>query len=236
MAPGVRAPDGTVGAKLRLEPAHTFAAVAHRRRPAAAGAGLPERGPRFIPGRAAPQGGPTEAAVVDSSAPSASAARPPARAAQRGPHSLALPRHLTTSTALARNDLHVERALAGSGPVAQFHRSRPPGGGRLRAPRRRARPLGLGGAVRVLRGRPAAHGGRRPRRRATRAAAVVAQRPGTGPGLHRRLRGARLRRASRPRLAGRRSPWPRGSVARAAHAPAVHGRHGDDRPWPGTTP
>src|SRR5438874_8414068 len=122
MAPGVRAPDGTVGAKLRLEPAHAFAAVAHRLRPAPAGAGLPKRSPRFIPGRAAPQGGPPEAAVADSSAPSGSASRPPARAAQRGPHSLALPRQLTTSTALARDDLHVERALAGAGSAAQFHR------------------------------------------------------------------------------------------------------------------
>src|SRR2546426_9233958 len=93
MAPGVRAPDGTVGAKLRLEAAHAFAAVAHRRRRATGGAGWPERGPRFIPGRAATQGGPAEAAVADSSAPSGSAFRPPARAAQRGPHSLALPRH-----------------------------------------------------------------------------------------------------------------------------------------------
>src|SRR6266513_665524 len=153
MAPGVRAPDGTVGAKLRLEPAHALAAVAHRRCPVTASTGLLERGPRFIPGRAATQGGPAEAAVVDGSAPSAPAARPPARAAQRRPHSLALPRSLTTRTALARDDLHVERALAGSGPEAQFHRSRPPSGGRLRAPRQRARPLGLGGAVRVLRGR-----------------------------------------------------------------------------------
>src|SRR5438552_19161676 len=124
MAPGVRAPDGTVGAKLLLEPAQAFAAVAHRRRPATAGAGLPERSPRFIPGRAAQQGGPAEAAVVDGSAPSGSATRPTAWAAQRGPHSLALPRRLTSSTALARDDLHVERALAGSGPAAQFHRDR----------------------------------------------------------------------------------------------------------------
>src|SRR3989454_7198308 len=98
MAPGVRSPDGTVGAKLRLEAAHAFAAVAHRRRRATAGAGWPERGPRFIPGRAATQGGPAQAAVADSSAPSGSAFRPPARAAQRGPPSLALPRHLTTRT------------------------------------------------------------------------------------------------------------------------------------------
>src|SRR5438046_10242039 len=124
MAPGVRAPDGTVGAKLRLEPAHAFAAVAHRRRPATAGAGGPERGPRFIPGRAATQGGPAEAAVADSSAPSGSASRPHAGAAQRGPHCLALPRHLITSTALARDDLHVELALAASGPGAPVHRSR----------------------------------------------------------------------------------------------------------------
>src|SRR5205823_970003 len=115
MALGVRAPDGTVGAKLLLEPAHAFAAVAHRRRPATAGAGLPERSPRFIPGRTAQQGGPAEAAAVDCSAPSGSAARPTAWAAQRGPDSLALPRRLTTSTALVRDELHVERALAGSG-------------------------------------------------------------------------------------------------------------------------
>src|SRR5438874_7213372 len=138
MALGVRAPDGTVGAELLLEPAHAFAAVAHRRRPATAGAGLPERSPRFIPGRAAQQGGPAEAAVVDSSAASGSAARPTAWAAQRGTHSLALPRRLTTRTALGRDDFHVERALAGSGPAARFHRNRPPSGGRLRAPRRRA--------------------------------------------------------------------------------------------------
>src|SRR6266480_591761 len=109
MVSGVRAADGTVGLKLRLEPTHAFAAVAHRRRPATAGAGWPERSPRFIPGRAATQGGPAEAAVVDSSAPSAPASRPPARAAQRGPHSVALPRRFTTGTALARDDLHVER-------------------------------------------------------------------------------------------------------------------------------
>src|SRR2546422_4860380 len=122
MAPGVRAPDGTVGAKLRLEAAHAFAAVAHRRRRATAGAGWPERGPRFIPGRAATQGGPAEAAVADSSAPSGSALRPPARAAQRGPHSLALPRHLTTSTPLAPDRPPVERALAGSRPAGPFPR------------------------------------------------------------------------------------------------------------------
>src|SRR2546429_6576852 len=106
MAPGVRAPHGTVGAELLLEPAHAFAAVAHRRRPATAGAGLPERSPRFIPGRAAQQGGPAEAALVDRSAPSGSAARPTAWAAQRGPDSLALPRRLTTSTALVRSEEH----------------------------------------------------------------------------------------------------------------------------------
>src|SRR2546423_12704018 len=77
MAPGVRAPDGTVGAELRLEPAHALAAVAHRRRPATAGAGWSERGPRFIPGRAATQGGPAEAAVFCGRGPSWSAARPP---------------------------------------------------------------------------------------------------------------------------------------------------------------
>src|SRR5437773_2096753 len=236
MVLGVRAPDGTVGAELRLEPACAFAAVAHRRRPATAGAGWPERGPRFIPGRAATRGGPAKAAVVDGGAPSGSASRPPARAAQRGPHSLALPRRFTTSTALVRDDLHVERALAGSGPAAQFHRSRPPSGGRLRAPRQRARPLGLGGTVRVPWGRPAAHGGRRPRRRAIRAPSVVARRPGVGPGLHRRIRGSRPWRVLRPRLAGRRRPWPHGSVARTAHAPAVHGCHGDDRPGLETTP
>src|SRR5437899_8817476 len=57
-----------------------------------------------------------------------------------------------------------------------------------------------------------------------------------GPGLHRRLRGSRPWRVSRPRLAGRRRPWPHGSVARGAHAPAVHGCHGDDRPGLETTP
>src|SRR5437660_4350146 len=72
MAPGVRAPDGTLGAELLLEPAHAFVAVAHRRCPATAGAGLPERRPRFIPGRAARQGRPAEAAVVDGGAPSRS--------------------------------------------------------------------------------------------------------------------------------------------------------------------
>src|SRR5437762_1762332 len=57
-----------------------------------------------------------------------------------------------------------------------------------------------------------------------------------GPGLHRRLRGSRPWRVSPPRLAGRRRPWPHGSVARAAHAPAVHGCHGDDRSGLETTP
>src|SRR5438128_1124506 len=127
MAPGVRAPDGTVGAELRLEPAHAFAAVAHRRRPATAGAGLLERSPRFIPGRAATQGSPAEAAVV-------------------------------------------------------------------------------------------------------------ARHPGMGPDPHRRLRGSRPRRVLRPRLAGRRRPWPYSSAARAAHASTVHGCHGDDHAGPETTP
>src|SRR5205814_7190320 len=107
----------------RLEPTHPCAAVACRRRPATAGAGWPERRPRFIPGLAAQKSGPAEAAVVDGSAPSGSASRPPARAAQRGPHSLALPRRFTTSTALARDDLHVERALASAGGRA--HRVTP---------------------------------------------------------------------------------------------------------------
>ncbi|TLZ12321.1 MAG: ABC transporter ATP-binding protein [Gammaproteobacteria bacterium] len=57
-----------------------------------------------------------------------------------------------------------------------------------------------------------------------------------GPGLYRRLRGSRPWRVSPPRLAGRRRPWPHGSVARAAHAPAVHGCHGDDRSGLETTP
>src|SRR2546430_67754 len=204
MAPGVRDPDRTVGLRLFLEPAHASVAVAHRRRPDAADTGLPERGPRFIPGRAAPQGGPAEAAVVDGSAPSAPAPPTPARAAQRGSHSLALPRHLTTSAALARDDLYVERAVARPGPTAQLIRSHPPGGGLLCAPRRRARPLGLGGAVWVLRGRSSAFRGRRPQRRTIGAAAAVARRPGVGPGPHRRLRVARPWRASRPRLASRR--------------------------------
>src|SRR5256885_15325265 len=116
MAPGVRAPHGTVGAKLLLEPAHAFAAVAHRRRPATAGAGLPERSPRFIPGRAAQQGGPAEAAVVYSSAPSGSAARPAAGGGPRGADSPGLPRAPTTSTAVGPDALPVERALAASRP------------------------------------------------------------------------------------------------------------------------
>src|SRR2546429_9140109 len=91
MAPGVRAPDGTVGAELRLEPAHALAAVAHRRRPATAGAGWSERGPRFIPGRAATQGGPAEAAGVWWGGPSCFAAPPPARGGPKGALSPPLP-------------------------------------------------------------------------------------------------------------------------------------------------
>src|SRR2546430_15034906 len=98
MAPGVRAPDGTVGAELRLEPAHALAAVAHRRRPATAGAGWSERGPRFIPGRAATQGGPAEAAVGGGGAPSCSAAPPPAPAAPKRPPSPAPPRRPPSSS------------------------------------------------------------------------------------------------------------------------------------------
>src|SRR5437762_215096 len=41
------------------------------------------------------------------------------------------------------------------------------------------------------------------------------------PDPHRRLRGSRPWRVSRPRLAGRRSPWPRRPAARATHSPAV---------------
>src|SRR5256884_9638395 len=119
MAPGVRAPDGTVGAELLLEPAHAFAAVAHRRRPATAGAGLPERSPRFIPGRAAQQGGPAEAAVADSSAASGSAARPTAWGAPKRPPSPALPRRLPNKTPLGRGRFHVGRGPGASGPAAQ---------------------------------------------------------------------------------------------------------------------
>src|SRR5947209_11743247 len=57
-----------------------------------------------------------------------------------------------------------------------------------------------------------------------------------GPGLHRRLRGSRPWRVAPPRLAGRRRPWPHGPLTRAAHAPAVHGCHGDDRSGLETTP
>src|SRR2546430_17732308 len=109
MAPGVRAPDGTVGAELRLEPAHALAAVAHRRRPATAGAGWSERGPRFIPGRAATQGGPAEAAVVDGGAPSWSAPPPPSRAGPKRAPSPAPPRRPTNSAAPGPVHLPPER-------------------------------------------------------------------------------------------------------------------------------
>src|SRR2546426_6677218 len=98
-----RDPDGTGRVERRLEPAQALAAAARERRPAAAGAGLPERVPRLVPRRAAQRGGEARTADGDGSAPSAPAARPPKGAAQRGPHTLARPRHATTGAALAQD-------------------------------------------------------------------------------------------------------------------------------------
>ena len=91
-----------------LEPAEARPPVVARRRAAAHRSSLSERGPRCIPERAGPRRGRADAAAVDGGAPSAPAARPPARAARRGPHALAPPRHAATGTALARDDLDLE--------------------------------------------------------------------------------------------------------------------------------
>src|SRR5207237_5533544 len=77
---------------------------------------------------------------------------------------------------------------------------------------------------------------RGPRRRPSRAVAVLARRPGTGSVPHPWLHDTRPWSASRPRLAGRRSPRPCCPAAHAAHARTVHGGYGDDRPGPETTP
>src|SRR5439155_17940682 len=74
MVSGDRDPDGTVDGGPGLEPAHVPATATRRRRPAAAGAGLPQRGPCVVQRCAAPQFGPAEAAVAHSSAPPAPAA------------------------------------------------------------------------------------------------------------------------------------------------------------------
>src|SRR5436309_4243800 len=217
-----------------LEPAEARRPVVAGRHAAAHRSRLSERVPRFIP--PSPRRGRADAAAVDGGAPSAPAARPPARAARRGPHALAPTWRAATGTALARDDVGLERALAGSGGAAQIDRSHPPGAGRLRPARQRARPLGPGDAGRVFRGRPAAHDGGRARQRASaRPAPLVARRPAARTRPRARLLVGRPRSGVRPCLAGRRGSRPRRPAPRPAHTPAVHGLHGNDHRGPETT-
>src|SRR2546425_216431 len=133
MVSGDRDPDGTVDVEPGLEPAHVPATAAHRRRPAAAGAGLPQRGPCVVQRRAAPQCGSAEAARAHSSAPPAPAAGAPAWPAAVRPGALAAG-VAGARGAVAEDGRPLERALAGSRPETPAARSGPQG--RRRRPHR----------------------------------------------------------------------------------------------------
>src|SRR5919106_4111776 len=113
MVSGDRGPDGTVDLEPRLEPAQVPAPAARRRRPAAALAGLAQRGACLVQRGAASPGGPDEAARADRGALPAPAAGAPARPAAIRPGALATG-VAGAGGAMAADLRPLERALAGS--------------------------------------------------------------------------------------------------------------------------
>src|SRR5439155_9722903 len=199
------------------------AAPAHRRHLSTARPSLFERGPGAVRDRVAGQrrrpAGPPD---VDRRASPAAAACAPARATQGRPDSLAHSGHPPTRPALADEDLSVDQTLADSGATAPFPSRGAAGGGSLRPPRRRARPLGPRGPQRSARRGPAAHGGRRRSRRAAHPTAALAARCSGRAAPGRVVRGAHRRRPRRSRLARGGDPRPVLVSRRTAHDRAGH--------------
>src|SRR5438094_918149 len=124
--------------------------------------------------------------------------------------------------ALSDADLSVEQTLGVAGVTAPFPSRGAAGGGSLRPPRRRARPLGPRGPQRSARRGPAAHGGRRRSRRAAHPTAALAARCSGRAAPGRVVRGAHRRRPRRSRLARGGDPRPVLVSRRTAHDRAGH--------------
>src|SRR5439155_941145 len=169
------------GWTLGYHPAHTAlhahgAAVGRRHRPAGR-AGVPQRAPPQLSRPPRRLAGPAAAPAAHGRAPPGPAARSAAGPPQRGPHTLAAAWHAAANAALARHDLHLDRALAGAGAAIAHDGGGTPGGRRVRAARGPAHSLGSRGPGRLVRRRPAAHGSGRARRREAADSAPLVARP-----------------------------------------------------------
>src|SRR5439155_241880 len=165
-------PRGDRGAERRLEAVHARGAAVGSRHRAAGRAGVAQRAPRQI-------------------------SRPP----RRGPHTLAAAWHAAANAALARHDLHLDRALAGPGPAVAHNGGGPPGGRRVRATWGPAHSLGSRGPGRLVRRRPAAHGSGGARwREAADSAPLVARPAAAGTAADALLRRAHARGGARSRV------------------------------------
>src|SRR5947199_192808 len=121
-------PRGDRGAERRLEAVHARGAAVGSRHRAAGRAGVAQRAPRQISRPPRRLGGPAAAPAAHGRAPPGPAARSAAGPPQRGPHTLAAAWHAAANAALARHDLHLDRALAGPGPAVAHNGGGPPGG------------------------------------------------------------------------------------------------------------
>src|SRR5205807_2605569 len=187
MAPDDGEPGGNRRHERGLETFQARAALAGVSRCAADRTGLAVRGSRPVRRRAGTLVGAAAAPAADRGAARDAAHRPPARAAQRGPHPVATAWHTAAGTALAGHGVRLERAVAGAGAAAPRHGSRPARRRRERTARRSARPLGPRSPGRLLRRGATAHGRRRASRwEAADTTAVVAVRARTWTASHAR--------------------------------------------------
>src|SRR5881296_3809667 len=222
-------PRGDRGAERRLEAVHARGAAVGSRHRAAGRAGVAQRAPRQISRPPRRLGGPAAAPAAHGRAPPGPAARSAAGPPQRGPHTLAAAWHAAANAALARHDLHLDRALAGPGPAVAHNGGGPPGGRRVRATWRPAHSLGSRGPGRLVRRRPAAHGSGGARwREAADSAPLVARPAAAGTAADALLRRAHARGGARSRLGSRCGRRARRPAVRMAHPGANHGCHGHD--------
>src|SRR5881398_3310391 len=137
--------------------------------------------------------------------------------------------HAAANAALARHDLHLDRALAGAGAAIAHDGGGTPGGRRVRAARGPAHSLGSRGPGRLVRRRPAAHGsGRARRREAADSAPLVARPAAAGTAADALLRRTHARGGARSRLGSRGGRRARRPAVRVAHPGANHRCHGHD--------
>src|SRR5213595_660359 len=222
-------PRGDRGAERRLEAVHARGAAVGSRHRAAGRAGVAQRAPRQISRPPRRLGGPAAAPAAHGRAPPGPAARSAAGPPQRGPHTLAAAWHAAANAALARHDLHLDRALAGAGAAIAHDGGGTPGGRRVRAARGPAHSLGSRGPGRLVRRRPAAHGsGGARRREAADSAPLVARPAAAGTAADALLRRAHARGGARSRLGSRGGRRARRPAVRVAHPGANHRCHGHD--------